>query len=62
MKWILYTWKPVLSYYILALHNLLHSANDISLKNIKMFIEPLQELYDKEQAEKYAEQLLNNEK
>ena len=62
MKRKLYTWKQVISYNIIALHNLLNSANDINLKNIKMFIEPLQDLYDSEEAEKYAEKLLNSEK
>ncbi len=62
MKRKLYTWKQVISYNIIALHNLLNSANDINLKNIKMFIEPLQDLYDNEEAEKYAEKLLNSEK
>ena len=57
MKRKLYTWKQVISYNIIALHNLLNSANDI-----KMFIEPLQNLYDNEEAEKYAEKLLNSEK
>ena len=62
MKRKLYTWKQVISYNIIALHNLLISANDINLKNIKMFIEPLQDLYDNEEAGKYAEKLLNSEK
>ena len=62
MKRKLYTWKQEISYNIIALHNLLNSANDIILKNIKMFIEPLQDLYDNEEAEKYAEKLLNSEK
>lgn len=62
MKRKLYTWKQVISYNIIALHNLLNSANDINLKNIKMFIEPLQDLYDNEEAEKYAKKLLNSEK
>ena len=51
MKRKLYTWKQVISYNIIALHNLLNSANDINLKNIKMFIEPLQDLYNNEEAE-----------
>lgn len=62
MKRKLYTWKQVISYNIIALHNLLNSANDINLKNIKMFIEPFQDLYDNEEAEEYAEKLLNSEK
>ena len=56
----LYTWKHVIAYSIIALHNLLNSANDVNLKNIKLFIEPLQNLYNNDEAEKYAEKLLNN--
>mgnify|MGYP000608177505 FL=1 len=61
MKNRLYNWNQVISYSIIALHNLLNSANDVNLKNIKMFIEPLQELHTKEEAEKYAEKLLSKE-
>lgn len=34
----LYTWKHVIAYSIIAIHNLLNSANDVNLKNIKLFI------------------------
>lgn len=57
-----YTWKQVEAYSIIALHNLLHSANEINLKNIKMFIEPLQTLYSKEKAVEVAERLIHNHK
>ena len=62
MKNKLYTWEQVISYSIIALHSLLNSANDVNLKNMKMFIEPLQELHTKEEAVKYARKLLNKEK
>lgn len=57
-----YTWKQVEAYSIIALHNLLHSANEINLKNIKMFIEPLQTLYSREKAVEVAERLIHNQK
>ena len=57
-----YTWSQVRAYSIIALYNLLNSANEINLKNIKMFIDPLQTLYGKEGAVGYAEKLLNEEK
>ena len=56
-----YNWKQVVSYSIIALHNLLNSANDVNLKNMKMFIEPLKELHTKEEAVEYAEKLLCKE-
>ena len=40
----LYSWEQVRAYSIIALHNLLNSANDINLKNMKLFIDPLQTL------------------
>ena len=43
----LYTWEQLRAYSIIALHSLLHSANEINLKNVKMFIDPLQTLYSK---------------
>ena len=54
-----YNWKQVVSYSIIALHNLLNSANEVNLKNMKIFIEPLQTLHTKEKAEEYAKELLN---
>ena len=57
-----YTWKQVEAYSVIALHNLLHSANEINLKNIKMFIEPLQTLYSREKAVEVAERLIHNQK
>lgn len=56
-----YTWEQVRAYSIIALHNLLHSANEINLKNIKMFIDPLQTLYGKEGIVGYADKLIENE-
>lgn len=43
----LYSWEQVRAYSIIALHNLLNSANDINLKNMKLFMDPLQTLYGK---------------
>jgi hypothetical protein len=57
----LYTWEQVRAYSIIALHNLLNSANEVNLKNIKMFIDPLQTLYGKDGVEKLAERLINAE-
>lgn len=54
----LYTWEQVRAYSIIALHNLLHSANEVNLKNIKMFIDPLQTLYGKDGVVVYAEKLI----
>lgn len=56
-----YTWEQVRAYSIIALHNLLHSANEINLKNIKMFIDPLQTLYGKDGIVGYADKLIENE-
>ena len=58
----IYTWEQVRAYSIIALHNLLHSANEINLKNIKMFINPLQTLYSKDEVVGVAERLIENEK
>ena len=54
----IYNWKQVVSYGLIALHNLLNSANEVNIKNMQMFYEPLQELHSKKEAEKYAEILL----
>lgn len=56
-----YTWKQVRAYSIIALHNLLHSANEVNLKNIQMFIDPLQTLYGKDGVVEFAERLINTE-
>lgn len=58
----LYTWEQVEAYSIIALHNLLHSANEINLKNIKMFIEPLQSLYSSDKAVEMSKRLINKQK
>ena len=57
----LYTWEQLRAYSIIALHNLLHSANEIDLKNMKMFIDPLQTLHGKEGVIGFAERLLEKE-
>ena len=56
-----YTWEQVRAYSIIALHNLLHSANEINLKNIQMFIDPLQTLYGKDGVVGFAERLISTE-
>ena len=56
-----YNWNQVISYSIIALHNLLNSANEVNLKNMKMFIELLQALHTKEEVEEYAKELLNKD-
>ena len=58
---LLYTWEQVEAYSVIALHNLLHSANEVNLKNMKMFIDPLQTLYSKERAIEFAGILLEKE-
>lgn len=57
----LYTWEQVEAYSIIALHNLLHSANEVNLKNMKMVIEPLKTLHEKKKAVEYSELLINKE-
>lgn len=56
-----YTWEQVRAYSIIALHNLLHSANEVNLKNIQMFIDPLQTLYGKDGVVGFAERLITTE-
>lgn len=58
---LIYSWEQVRAYSIIALHNLLNSANDINLKNMKLFIDPLQTLYGKDGIVGVAERLINNE-
>lgn len=60
MKRELYTWKQVESYSIIAIYNLLNSANEVTLKNMKICIEPLCTLYRKDEAVKYANKLIKN--
>lgn len=57
----LYSWEQVRAYSIIALHNLLNSANDINLKNMKLFMDPLQTLYGKNEIVRVTEKLINNE-
>lgn len=56
-----YTWEQIKSYSIIALHNLLYSANDINIKNMEMFIEPLKAIHPKNKVVKYSNYLLNVE-
>ena len=56
----IYTWQHVQAYSIIALNNLLNSANDITLENMKMIIEPLDLLHTKKDVIEYSEKLLKN--
>ena len=33
-----YNWKQVVSYGLIALHNLLNSANEVNIKNMQIFV------------------------
>lgn len=57
-----YSWEHIMAYSVIALNNLKHSANEITLNNIKLFIEPLNQLYTKREVVKYAKRLLSEEK
>ena len=56
-----YSWEQVRAYSIIALHNLLNSANDVNLKNMKLFIDPLQTLYSKDGIVGIAERIMKKE-
>lgn len=56
-----YSWEQVVSYCIIALNNLQHSANDITLRNIEMIIEPLDKIHTKKTVVEYAKTLLEHE-
>lgn len=58
----LYTWEQVRAYSVIALYNLLNSANDVNLKNMKLFIDPLQTLYGKDGVNGMAKYLIENYK
>lgn len=58
----LYTWDQVKAFSIITLHNILHSANEVNLKNVIMFIEPLESLNEKIDIIEYAQILIKNEK
>ena len=58
----LYTWEQVKAFSVITLHNILHSANDVNLKNVIMFIEPLENLNEKIDIIEYAQILVKNEK
>lgn len=60
MKEKVYTWQHVEAYSIIAIYNLLNSANDINPKNMKICIDPLYSLYKKDKAVKYANRLIKN--
>ena len=57
----LYTWEQVKAYSIISLHNLLYSANDITLGNLRVCIEPLKILFTPDEAVRITEMLINNE-
>ena len=56
-----YTWEQVRAYTIIALNNLMNSANKIDLKGIKMCIDPLQTIHHKDAVVSYSKRLLLNE-
>ena len=56
-----YTWEQVRAYAIIALNNLMNSANKIDLKGIKMCIDPLQTIHQKDAVVSYSQRLLLNE-
>ena len=56
-----YTWVQVRAYCIIALHNLLNSANEVNLKNMKMFLDPLQKLYGKDGVVGLSENYINSD-
>jgi len=61
MKKELYTWEQVKAYSVIALHNLMTSANEITLKDFKMVIEPLKTIHKKDVVEKISQQLIDIE-
>lgn len=56
----LYTWEQLRAYSIIALHNLLNSANEVNLKNMKKVLDPLQTSYGKDGVIGVADYLINN--
>lgn len=58
----LYTWEQVKAFSVITLNNILHSANEVNLKNVIMFIEPLETLHEKIDIIEYAQILIKNEK
>lgn len=59
-----YNYKHVISYTVIALNNLLNSANkdEIDLKTIVKFVEPLKDIHKKEYVIDFADKLLEEEK
>ncbi|MCI8519284.1 MAG: hypothetical protein HFJ51_04250 [Clostridia bacterium] len=55
----LYNYEQVEAFAIIALHNLLRSPNReyISLKNFKMFLEPLPQIHTKDEVIDFANNL-----
>ena len=60
----LYNYEQVMSFALIGLHNLLNSANkdNVSLKNLKIFLEPLPKVHNKNDIVEYANKLLEKEK
>ena len=56
-----YTWEQVRAYSIIALNNLLNSANDVSLLGIKLCVDPLQRVHHKDSVVAYSKKLLEKE-
>ena len=55
----IYRFEHVIAYSVIALSNMLNSANkeNINLKTMVMFIQPLEEIYRKEQVIEIANKL-----
>lgn len=60
----LYNYEQVMSFAVIGLNNLLNSANkdNIKLRSLKMFMEPLPKVHKKDIIEEYADRLLRTEK
>ncbi len=60
---VLYNYKQVKAFALIALHNLLNSANrnNINLKTLDMFLDPLEKVHKKEEVIEYAEKLKSRE-
>lgn len=58
-----YNFKHVKAFALIALYNLLHSANknNINLKNLDIFLDPLPQIHKKEHIEQYANMLKRKE-
>lgn len=60
----LYTFKQVKAYALIGFHNWNNSANreNRDLENFEMFLDPLEELHEKEKVVSFSKKLLKNEK